>query len=547
MSDASPADLPLARVVPPNRWLPNLVWLIPITAVLIGIWLGVHTLLEKGHTITISFLNAEGIEANKTHVKYKSVDIGMVKRMALSADRRAALVTVELDKQAGAFLAADTRFWVVRPRIAAGEISGLGTLLSGSYIGVDIGKSDTTTHDFVGLEVPPIVTGDRPGRQFSLHANDLGSLDIGTPIYFRRVEVGEVVAYNLDADGRGVTLKIFVHAPYDKYVTSHSRFWHASGIDVAIDGAGIRVDTQSLTSVLVGGIAFESMQGENGGDQAEAGHTFELLPNRAQAMKRPDGESNAYLLYFPQSVRGLSLGAPVDFRGVVIGDVADVGVDFDAKALDYRFPVEVHIYPDRLRSRYRSGAGAKDKINLRLLLDHLVEKGLRAQLRSDSVITGQLYVAMDFFPNAPAAAVNWKKTPAEIPTVSGGFDDLQATVLSIAHKIDQMPLQQIGADVATTVRTLNTTLADVDHLVQHSDRELVPEAKAALSDARRTLSAAEQSLSGDSPLQTDTRQAMQELARAARSLRTLADLLERDPQVMIRGRGDPPAPEEKKP
>ncbi|MBV8657747.1 MAG: MCE family protein [Burkholderiales bacterium] len=547
MSDASPTELPLAKVEPPNRWLPNLVWLIPVTAVIVGVWLGVHTLLEKGHTITISFHNAEGIEAGKTHVKYKSVDIGMVKRMALSADRTAALVTVELDKQAGAFLASDTRFWVVRPRIAAGEISGLGTLLSGSYIGVDIGKSEVTSHDFTGLEVPPIVTGDLPGRQFSLHANDLGSLDIGTPIYFRRVEVGEVVAYNLDADGRGVTLKIFVHAPYDKYVTEHSRFWHASGVDVAIDGAGIRVDTQSLTSVLVGGIAFESMPGESSGEVAAAGRTFELLPNRAQAMKRPDGESNSFLLYFPQSVRGLSLGAPVDFRGVVIGEVADVGVDFDPKALDYRFPVEVRIYPDRLRSRYRSAANSKDKINLHQLMDHLVGKGLRAQLRSDSLVTGQLYVAMDFFPSAVPATLNWNKLPAELPTISGGFDDLQATVLSIAHKIDHMPLEQIGGDVAATVRTLNTTLADIDRLVQHSDRELVPEAKAALSDARKTLGAAEQSLSGDSPLQMDTRQAMQEMARAARSLRTLADLLERDPQVLIRGRGDPPAPEEKKP
>jgi paraquat-inducible protein B len=548
MSDDTQDTIPFATVVTPSRWLPHLVWLIPVTALLLGAWVAVHDFFQHGPTITISFLNAEGIEAGKTHVKYKSVDIGMVKRMTLSADRSRALVTVELDRQADGFLAEDTRFWIVRPRIAAGEISGLNTLLSGPYIGVDTGKSPSETHEFKGLEVPPIVTGDLPGKQYQLHAADLGSIDIGTPIYFRRVQVGEVVAYTLDTDGKGVTLTVFVHAPYDKYVTDHSRFWHASGVDISVDGASVRVDTQSLISVLVGGIAFETLPGENTEQAAKAGHTFELVANRAQAMRRPDGESYTYLLYFPQSVRGLPIGAPVDFRGVVIGEVSDIGVDFDPKALTYRFPVEIRIYPGRLRSHYRRRTPAdRDRIDMHSLLDHLVAQGLRAQLRSDSVLTGQLYVAMDFFPQPAGFKIDWNNVPQVLPTVSGGLDDLQATLLSIAHKIDKIPLESIGNDVHANLRDLDQALQDIDKLAKHSDVDVVPELKATLEEAHRTLAAASRTLSSDSPLQTDTRQTMQEMARMAQALRAMADMLTHDPQAMLRGRRDPPKTEEAKP
>ncbi|MBV8466188.1 MAG: MCE family protein, partial [Burkholderiales bacterium] len=318
--------------------------------------------------------------------------------------------------------------------------------------------------------------------------------------------------------------------------------------DISVDGASVRVDTQSLISVLVGGIAFETLPGEGTDQAAKAGHTFELVANRAQAMRRPDGESYTYLLYFPQSVRGLPIGAPVDFRGVVIGEVSDIGVDFDPKALTYRFPVEVHIYPDRLRSHYRHRTPAdRDRIDMHSLLDHLVTQGLRAQLRSDSLLTGQYYVAMDFFPQPADFKINWNNVPQVLPTISGGVDDLQATLLSIAHKIDKMPLESIGNDVHANLRDLDQALQDIDKLAKHSDVDVVPELKATLEEAHRTLAAASRTLSSDSPLQTDTRQTMQEMARMAQALRAMADMLTHDPQAMLRGRRDPPKTEEAKP
>src|SRR5215510_15438174 len=214
------ADIPTAVAVRKRRSAPQLVWLIPIVAALVGGWIVIKGILDKGPTITISFNTAEGLEAGKTKVKFKSLDVGEVKSLKFDKERQGVVATVELVKEAEPYLVDDTRFWVVRPRIAGGQVSGLGTLFSGSYIGVDLGKSGEERRDFVGLEVAPIVTADVPGRHFVLHADTLGSLQVGSPVYFRQEAVGTVVSHEINKDGQGVTFKIFVNASYDQYVNA---------------------------------------------------------------------------------------------------------------------------------------------------------------------------------------------------------------------------------------------------------------------------------------------------------------------------------------
>jgi paraquat-inducible protein B len=531
-------DVPTAVAVSKRRRPPQLIWLIPIVAALIGGWLAVKSIIDRGPTVTITFKTAEGLEAGKTKIKYKDVDIGDVTALHLSDDHSSVVVTAEFAKRAEKFLVDDTRFWVVRPRVGGGQVSGLGTLFSGSYIGMDIGHSKTKRREFTGLETQPVISGDVPGRQFVLHSDDL-SVDIGAPVFFRRTQVGRVVVHELDQDGKGVTIKVFVNAPYDQQVNANTRFWNASGIDVTLDASGVKVNTQSIVSILIGGLAFETPSGTGALPEAEADTLFPLFPSRGEAMKQPDQEKILFVMYFPDPLRGLTVGSPVEFNGVLIGEVKSIRVEFIEEARQGRqakFPVIAAIYPGRLREMVAEGMAAPNPAEQKARFDRLIEGGVRAQIRTGSLLTGQLYVAIDTFPNAAPAKIDWTKTPPVLPTEPGTMKELQATLMNISKKIESMPLEQIGGDLRHALQSMNRTLVSADTAVKRLDKDVSPAAKATLEDARRMLNTADRTLASDAPLQQDLRTSLRELTRAAQSLRELTDLLERQPESLIRGK-----------
>jgi paraquat-inducible protein B len=529
-------ELPVAVMETPRGFRPQLVWIIPIVAALIGGWLAVKAILERGPTVTISFVTAQGIEAGKTKIKYKNVDIGEIRAVTVSDDDQRIIATAEFTKPAAKYLLKDTRFWVVRPRVGAGGISGLGTLFSGAYLGLDVGKSTEHASAFTGLEVPPIITSEVPGRQFILHSENLGSLDVGAPIYFRHIQVGQVVAFDLDPDGLGVTFRIFINSPYERYVTHDTRFWHASGVDMTLDANGIRVQTESIAAIVAGGIAFQAGPDATEDAPAEANTKFTLAADQVQAMKRPDRNRKSFLLYFGDALRGLSPGAPVDFGGIIVGEVTAIGLEYDPAAKRLLFPVTIDVFPDRLRARYRKGAVQAAKGEEERLLDNLVMQGYRAQLRTGNLITGQLYVAFDHFPNAPKAKVDRSTTPPVLPTTPGSLQQLQLTLASIAAKIEKIPVDELVADARKALQTLNTTLESTDQLVKKLDAETVPDVNAVLTDARKTMDAASLTLASDSPQLVQIRETLSELARAAEAVRLLAETLERNPESLIRGK-----------
>ncbi|HWU39333.1 MAG TPA: MlaD family protein, partial [Candidatus Acidoferrum sp.] len=395
--------------------------------------------------ITITFKTGEGMEAGKTKIKYKDVEVGLVKDVTIAKDITHVIATVELKKEVTPYLVEDTKFWVVRPRISGGGITGLGTLMGGSYIGVDVGRSKQPQRAFTGLEVAPAVAMDVPGSRFQLHSADLGSLDIGSPVYFRRIQVGQVVSYELDKDGTGVTFTIFVAAPYDKYVRANTRFWNASGVDLTMDANGLKLDPQSLMSILIGGIAFQTLDEGGEAPPSSANTAFTLFATRDEAMKNRDTISQSFVMIFKESVRGLSLGAPVDFRGLNVGEITGIHVAHDARTKEVDMLVEMRIYPERLRSRV-VGAVPKPR-EYRAILNEMVAHGLRAQLNSGNILTGQLIVTLDFFPHAPKGNVNWATNPPRFPTTPSSLVELQATLMQIAKKLEKLPLDETVADV----------------------------------------------------------------------------------------------------
>ena len=529
-------DVPSAVAVSKRRKSPQLVWLIPIVAALIGGWLAVKTILEKGPTATITFKTAEGIEAGKTKVKYKNIDIGEVRSVGFTKDLQRVVVTAEFNKGVEPHLVEDVRFWIAKPRVAGGQVSGLGTLFSGSYIEMDRGKSSIPRRDFEGLEVAPLITGDAPGRQFILQGPDLGSHDPGTPILFRRIPVGKVAVNELNQDGLGVTLKIFVESPYDKYVTPNTRFWDVSGIDITADASGIKVNTESLIAILLGGIAFEAPVGSGVLPEADPDTVFPLFPNRDAALKQPDREALMFTMYFGETLRGLTVGSPVEVNSVIIGEVKGIKVEYSDLRGQFLFPVDVALFPGRLRAMMRQGVADPTPAEQKARLDTLIGSGLRAQLKTGSLLTGQMFIAMDFFPKAPPAKIDWTRNPPVFPTEPGTLVELQATLMNISKKIESMPLDRIGEDLRTTLQSLNRTLVSSEQMVKRLDKDVTPSAKAALDDARRMLTSAERTLASDAPLQQDLRTSLQDLSRAAQSLRELTELLGRQPESLIQGK-----------
>ncbi len=546
-------DLPEPVVLRP-RLNVALIWLIPVLAALVGISLVVGNWLEAGPSISISFLSAEGLVAGKTPVKYKSVVIGKVSRIVLSRDRGHVLVQVALEKSAESFASADARFWVVRPRIGLGGVSGVDTLLSGAFIGADVGHSANHQDVFTGLETPPAVLHDAPGKSYILHSRDLGSLDIGSPVYFRRIPVGQVASYRLDRDGKGVSLQIFIDGPNDRFVSRDTRFWNASGVNVSLGADGLKVNSESLSAVLAGGVAFEDPPGPHDAGPAPENADFTLFANHASAMAPPDGQPRYVRMRFDQSLRGLAVDAPVEFLGVNIGRVVSMNLDYDRAQHRFPFVVAAVVYPQRLGPAYdklaaAAGAGGEDAV-LSSLIDMLVARGLRAQARIGNLLTGQLYIALDLLPNATPVKFDRAARPLEIPTAPGSFDKLQEQLAEVVGKLQQVPFERIGRNLDQTLGELDRTLKAVNGgllpqlggTLDKVDRELLPQLEGTLKGAQRALGSADRALSPDAPLQQNIGQTLEQLQRAARSLRALTDYLDAHPEALIRGRQPDRAP-----
>ena len=557
------APFPKPVIVRANRLRFSLVWIVPLVALIAGTVLVVRTLLQTGPLITITFRNAEGLEPGRTEVRYKEVVVGRVTKVGFSPDRGRVIVTVRLDKPATSLAVNDTSFWVVRPRIGTAGISGLGTLFSGVYIGADAGVSGQDETHFTGLEVPPFVLRGEPGRSFVLEANDLGSLEVGSPIYYRRTRVGRVVGYTLDSRRDGLEVQVLIEEPNEALVTTQTRFWNAGGIDLSINASGLNVNTESIASLLAGGLAFASPPGMAKAPPAPAGQRFALFNDRKAALATPDGVAQRVRMVFSPGMRGLAAGATVEMLGLEIGSVKTVAMKYDERSR--RFPMEVvaEIFPARLGDARRDflapqgGATQTDAV----FLKQLVERGLRAQLKSGNLLTGQPYVALDIVPNAAKATLDASLPTLTIPTLAAAGGDLQLQAAEILERVGRIRFEQIGGHLEDTLKNASATSGALPQTVKSAEaaiaslqqtlanantaiEKISPQAQQALVEAQQALKSLQSTLDGldrniaspDSPLQRDASQTLGEVQRAARALRVLGDYLQRQPESLLRGK-----------
>ena len=515
----------------------SLVWIVPLVALAIGGWLGLKALKDIGPTITITFASAEGMEAGKTKIKYRDVEVGQVVAIGLTKDISKVLVTAKLGKGAEPYLTDQAKIWVVRPRVNGGSISGLGTFLSGVYIGIDGNRTGTPSHTFTGLEVPPVVTLGQPGRHFSLKADALGSLDIGSPVYYRQIQVGQVVSYGFDQAGKMVDIKIFIEAPYHLQVTKNIRFWNASGIAVSLNAQGLKVDTQSMISILSGGIAFELPKNAQPGEEAKESETFQLYHSHDDIQEIQYSIRNYYMLMFDESVRGLSVGAPVELYGIKVGEVVDLKLEFDFNRKKFQVPVMVAIEPERIRVTNGEETQKMMKSDPDALVKALVEQqGLRAQLQSGNLLTGQLMVNMVFVPEGTKESLSYQNGYRVIPTIAGTFQQLQESLSKIITNMEKVPFDQIGGELQQVLKEARTTLKETSGLAGQLNKNTAPQLLKTMTELQKTLVDVQGIIGKDAPLNYNAQKTMEVLAQTLRAIRQLADTLENRPQSLIFGK-----------
>lgn len=551
MSGPDDPGMERPRVVRRRRWPFSAVWIVPVVAAVVAIGLADTRIAREGPTVTISFRSASGVEPGKTLVKYKDVTIGRVTAVRLSGDFNTAEVSVRIAKQAARLMTQGASFWIVRPRVTLSEISGLGTLLSGNYIAFDRGTGNESSQSFVGLETPKVVSPGTPGRHFTLQAADAENIDMGMPIYYRGVRVGQVASYDIAAGGRAAEIRIFVNSPYDAYVDPATRFWMASGVDASLGADGLNVRTESLVSLLVGGLAFENGPLSEGQHAAPDGALFTLYRDRATAMKQPDPNARRYVLRFDESLQGVEAGSPVTFLGVACGEVAAVGLELDRKTGRMRGRVEITFSPERLTSRLPAAQAARLRDierdpakRIAFLQRMILRDGLRAQLRAASLVSGQKYVAFDYVAHPMPVALDWKRDPLELPVVRGALPAIEGQITALLERLNALPLEAVAGDARDVMREARLTLASVKDLSRDIDDKALPELAAAVGDVRATLASAQRMLDGasttlvgpDAPGQRELRSALQEVARAARALRVMSESIERQPQSLLWGR-----------
>jgi paraquat-inducible protein B len=525
----------------------SIVWIIPIVAALVGGWLAYKTISEKGPTITITFEDGSGLEAGKTKVKYKSIEVGTVKSVDIIPDLSGVVVTAELGKTAEIHMTENTLFWVVRPLIGLGGISGLDTLVSGAYIGIDP-RPGPPTQTFTGLEKPPGVTRDDEGAKFQLRAENLGSSSPGAPIFYHDFPVGRILDTRLQEDGTGAVVDIFIEAPHHLRVRDTSRFWQVSGFEISLGAEGLDVKMESLASLLSGGIAFDTPDIVGGSSEpSKSGTVFKVFKNFASIKEEKYVLTRPFLVNFDGSVRGLSVEAPVEFRGIKIGSVSDIAITIDPKTLDIKIPVLLELQPERIASTKLVEA-QKDKY---AIMKQLVKRGLRAQLETGSLLTGQLFVQLDFHPNLPQQTLIMTGKYPEIPAVPATMDQLRRTVTDLMAEIRRMPLDKIAEELLETieganrlmnapeldeaVRNLNATLHNMEKMTHGVDRKvdgLITSMKKTLATVREALELADP----NSPAAVNLNSALKELSAAARSIRVLADYLEQHPEALVKGK-----------
>ncbi|MCU6679921.1 intermembrane transport protein PqiB [Leclercia tamurae] len=512
-----------AKVQKVRNWSP--VWIFPIVTALIGAWILFYHYSHQGPEVTLITTNAEGIEGGKTTIKSRSVDVGVVESATLTDDLTHVEIKARLNAGMEKLLHGDSVFWVVKPQVGREGISGLGTLLSGAYIELQPGKKGSQPGQYQLLDSPPLAPPDAKGIRVILDSKKAGQLSPGDPVLFRGYRVGSVETSTFDATKRTISYQLFINAPNDRLVTGNVRFWKDSGIAVDLTSAGMRVEMGSLSTLFGGGVSFDVPEGMDQGQPVAQKTAFRLYDDQRSIQDSLYTDHIDYLMFFKDSVRGLQPGAPVEFRGIRLGTVGKV--PFFAPGMrqmlddDFRIPVLIRIEPERLINQIG------DTPDIAQHIEGLMKRGLRGSLKTGNLVTGALYVDMDFFPKEPPVKEIREFSGYKIiPTVSSGLAQIQQRLMETLDKINNLPLNPMIeqatntlSESQATMRRLQTTLDNLNNLTASQSMQQLPQ------DMQKTLRELNRSMQGFQPGSAAYNKMVADMQRLDQVLRELQPVL----------------------
>jgi paraquat-inducible protein B len=535
----------------------SIVWLVPIVALGIAGYLGWRGFMGRGPEITITFDTADGLTSGQTQVQNKAVPLGTVQGVTLTSDMRHVEVRVRMSAKSAPMLTDHARFWVVRPRLNGASVTGLETLMTGAYIAMDPGvPGGKATTEFDGLESPPGLRSDQPGNTYTLISPSLGSIGQGAPVFFRDIDVGEVLGYTMPPGGEGpILIQVFIRAPYDSYLRTDTRFWNVSGVQVGFGAGGLKVKLQSIQALFSGGVAFglAPRRVDQSVPSAPRNSVFRLYESQEAADNAGYRERLSLATYLTSSVSGLAVGAQVTMFGIQVGTVTSVKLDLDPKAGTARVRVGMEIQPERILPAseiHHDAMGAT--------VQALVDNGLRASVDTASLLTGESVIGLNFVKNATPAVVQAEGSTLVIPGKAGGMSGIMDSVSTVADKIAAMPLTQVGEnlnrllahsdarinspEVRQAIVSLRDSLRSIQGLAgdarsgMHPLFQRLPQMSAQLDSTLKNANVLMASYGGNTDFHRDLQQMLVQLNEAARSLRFLTDFLNRHPSALITGR-----------
>lgn len=514
-----------SAVLKPKRKV-SMIWLLPLITFLIGAGLVFHAWQNRGIQIKVEFESAEGIEANKTKVRYRSVDVGQVKSVGFTEDNRSVIANIEIDRDMVNLLSSDSEFWVVRPRVGSGGVSGISTIFSGSYIQLEPGKAVARSRRFVGLETPSLTAPTSNGIHLTLIAANGDASAVGNPVMYRGYKVGVVESSKFDQVTRKVNYGIFVKAPYDSLVTTNTVFWHAGGVSVSASTNGVTLDLPSMESLLTGGIEFDVIEQEALGEPIRSGAEFTLYKNKAEVLAQRHYAYLKYILLVDDTIDGLYKGAPVEYRGIRIGTVAQPYLDFSEiqkiDAQEDRIPVLLHIEPERL---YRGQEFKMKAFAARF--NSWILGGLTAKPEMANLLTGSLQISLSPSTQSPEHIEYFGEYPV-IPTAKSQLANMTRKVDTILDKVGQLPIEQSFAQLDNTFTQLDKTFAQLD--------KTLVSAQLSFAEVNTTLKEMQISLKGvqpDSPLYLSIDESMLQLQKALKSIQPVLAEINKRPNALI--------------